>query len=159
MKKNLLTILLLALSVGLFAQSGGGDLQMKKNFWGVKFLQGDKLLRPGEVLDVMKNNQPAYDEFKKAKSNYDASQVFGAIGGFMIGWPLGTALGGGNPQWGLAAGGVGVLLLSIPFSNGFTTHARSAIDIYNNGKGTASTRPYSIHLIPHGTGAILCLRF
>jgi hypothetical protein len=47
----------------------------------------------------MQYNQEAYNEFKKAKSSYDAVQVVGFVGGFLIEWPVGTALRGGDPQW------------------------------------------------------------
>lgn len=159
MKAILITVTFLIISHCTFSQAGQPALRMEKNFWGVKFWQGEKLLRPRQVLEVMKDNQPAYAEFKKAKSNYDAGQVFGAIGGFMIGWPIGAAIAGGKPEWGLAAGGVGVLLLSSPFSIGFTRHAKSAITLYNSGAGTANARPYSIHFVPYGTGANLVIRF
>ena len=35
-------------------------------------------------------------------------------GGFLIGWPLGTALAGGDPNWTLAAIGAGCVAIAIP---------------------------------------------
>ena len=78
----------------------------------------------------MQYNQEAYNEFKKAKSSYDAVQVVGFVGGFLIEWPVGTALRGGDPQWGLAGVGAGLILISIPLSSGFSTHAIKAVEIY-----------------------------
>lgn len=70
---------------------------MTKNFWGVKFTQNGRLLKPREVLNIMQGDDEAYAAFKKAKSNYDGATVLGVVGGFMVGWPIGTAIGGGDP--------------------------------------------------------------
>lgn len=131
---------------------------MEKKFGGVKFYEGSKILRPKDVLQIMKINPEAYAEFKKAKSSYDVAQGFWFVGGFLIGWPIGTALGGGKPQWGLAAGGAAVLLLSIPINNGFKKHAQSALSIYHNQSGSASMRP-KIKLNIMGTGVRMVIKF
>ena len=43
-------------------------------------------------------------------------QLLGGIGGFLVGWTLGTALGGGDPDWTVAGVGAGFIALSIPFA-------------------------------------------
>jgi hypothetical protein len=146
------------ITITSFSQSSHGDLRMEKTFGGVKFFEGSRIRKPREVLQIMEVNPEAYVEFKKAKSSYDAAQVFGFVGGFMIGWPIGTAIGGGEPQWGLAAGGAAVLLLSVPISNGFKRHASKAISIYNSQSGTANMRP-QFHLNIMGAGARMVVRF
>lgn len=136
-------ILFIAASISLClpaaAQTGNGDLQMKKKFDGPRFYSENRLLKPKEVLTYMQSNDEAYTTFKKAKANYDAAQVFGFIGGALIGYPIGTAIGGGDPQWGLAVGGVGMVLLSIPFTHAFSKHATHAFDLYNQSNATART--------------------
>lgn len=148
-------MLFICLSAGAYSQTAKEPIRFEKR----RFWQGEKILSPRQVLDVMKDNQPAHAEFKKAMSNNGAAQVFGFIGGALIGWPIGTAIAGGEAEWGLAAAGAGVLLLSIPFSSGFNKHARQAITIYNSGTGTANARPYSIHFVPYATGAKFVVRF
>jgi hypothetical protein len=159
MNKLLLTTLSLSIPFSLLAQTNEGGLRIEKAFLGVKFYEGTRLLKPNEVLNIMKVDEEAFAEFKKAKSNYDAAQVFGFIGGFMIGWPLGTALAGGDPQWGLAAGGAGVLLLSIPFNSAFVKHSKRAIEIYNRAPGSAGAWPAAVDILPYGPGVKLILRF
>lgn len=159
MNKVAIVVTLCFLTTTLIAQVKEGNIELKKSFWGVKIMQDGKELRPKQVLRIMESNPAAHAEFKKAKSNNDAAQVFGAIGGFMIGWPLGTAIAGGDPQWGLAAGGAGFILLSIPFSNGFTKHAKSAIEIYNNSSEPTSRHSYSLQVVPYGAGAKFILKF
>jgi hypothetical protein len=151
--------LMFCISSSLSAQVNEWDIQMKKSFWGVEFFQYDQPLKPKQVLSVMQSNHQAYNGFKAAKVNYDIASVFGFIGGFMIGWPIGSALGGGDPKWGLAAGGAGVLLLSIPFGHNFNRQAKNAIDIYNRGVNGSSARKYSLQLTPTRTGAKLVFMF
>jgi hypothetical protein len=149
-----LLLLLLVCTFGVSAQSREGDLRMQKS----KIYLDNRVLKPKEVLSVMAGNPEAYAAYKKAKSNYDAGQVIGFIGGFMVGYPLGTALGGGDPQWGIAAGGVGLLLLNIPLSTAYKKHAGNAIELYNGQTGSTA-RNYSIELTPTVTGAKAVLRF
>jgi|JI7StandDraft_1071085.scaffolds.fasta_scaffold01639_8 hypothetical protein len=151
-------ILLLTFVITLFCvQAIGQNLRMEKSFWGTKLYNDNQQLRPREVLELMKPDSAAYAEFKKAKSNNDAAQVLGFIGGALIGWPIGTAIGGGDPEWGLAAGGAALILLAIPLGNGFNKHAAKAIEIYNGNKGSA--RNVSLGIVPYGTGVKLVLRF
>ncbi len=42
------------------------------------------------------------------------AQVLGGIGGALVGWQLGTYIGGGEPNWTLAAVGGGLIAVAIP---------------------------------------------
>jgi hypothetical protein len=153
MKLTRLIILLAFATTVFYSQAIGQDLKMEKN----KFYDGTKELRPAEVLELMKPNAEAYKEFKKARGNNGFAQVLGFAGGALIGWPIGTALGGGDPQWGLAAGGAGLILLAIPLTISYKKHAEKAIDLYNKGEGSA--RGVSLDIIPCGTGIKMVLKF
>jgi hypothetical protein len=154
MMHKALFVLLVFCFFGVSAQSREGDLRMEK----AKIYLDNKLLKPKEVLNVMEGNPEAYAAYKKAKSNYDAGQVIGFIGGFMIGYPLGSALGGGDPHWGVAAGGVGLLLLNFPLSSAYKKHSKNAIELYN-GRSESTARNYSIEFTPTATGAKVVMRF
>ena len=137
------------------AQIKEGNLILEKS----RIYQDGRLLKPKEVLNIMQSSPEAFNEFKKAKSNYDAANVFGFIGGFMVGWPLGTALGGGDPQWGIAAGGAAALLLSIPMTVGYKKHARNAIDNYNRGDQPSASLRTSVQMNFTGTGVRFVVEF
>ena len=145
------------LSFSVCAQRDNSDLQMEKKFDGPRFYSGGHVLKPKEVLPYMANNDEAYSAFKKAKSNHDAAGVFGFIGGAMIGYPLGTAIAGGNPEWGLAAGGVGFVLLSLPFSHAFSKHAIHAFDLYSQSNAQTILKPklYVGHIRGSSLGIIV----
>jgi hypothetical protein len=157
MKKILLLILLLGSTLPSYSQNG--DIQMQKSFWGTKFISDGKVLKPREVLVLLESNPEAYQEFKKAKTNLAVANVFGFIGGAMIGWPLGAAAGGGDVQWGVVGAGAGVVLLAIPFNSSYNKRAKRAIDLYNNKPTGAIQRKPSLSLQPLGFGAKLRLTF
>jgi len=100
---------------------------------GPVFRLNGKNLTPRQLLDLTKNNSAAHKEMQTAKSNYDVGNVFGSVGGFLIGWPIGTALGGGKPNWTLAGIGAGLVVISVPFSIASSKHAKNAVRTYNSG--------------------------
>jgi hypothetical protein len=103
-----------------------------KAFGGYKFEQDGKMINPKTMLKIMENNPEATSYMKKAKTNYDLSMAIGFTGGFLIGWPVGTAIGGGDPNWILAGVGAGILLLAIPTTKAFNENALKAVEIYNS---------------------------
>jgi hypothetical protein len=154
-----LTLFLSFLSLhAAFSQEAEGDIKMEKNFWGVKFYQDSKQLTPKQVLEIMRPNEEAFRAFKKAKSNLGAANVMGFIGGFMVGWPLGTAIAGGEPEWGLAAGGAALILASIPLNNAFIKHSTTAINLYNRPASASQFKP-KMHVGFYGTGVRVAVKF
>lgn len=156
MNKLILSFIFCSVITSVSAQSTNGNLEMHKSFWGVKFQQDGRELKPREVQKILSGDPEALAEIKKARTNYGVASGLAFTGGFLIGYPIGTALAGGDPEWGLAAGGAGALLLAIPFGSGFRKHAQSAITIYNG--TSAHAHPYSISIMPYGTGAKLVLK-
>lgn len=84
-----------------------------------------------QVLNILSVDPVAYDEFKRARKNYNVAGVLGFTGAFLIVFPIGTAIAGGEPEWWLAAGGTGLILTSIHFNRAFKHHAVNALDLYN----------------------------
>lgn len=156
MKKILLLLILLPIITcnGTLAQSLPQSIVVQKS----KFYQNDRLLKPAELQSIFANNPAAYEAMRKAKGNYDAASVIGFVGGFLVGWPIGTSIGGGDPNWALAGVGAGLVLLSIPFASGYTKYATEAANIYNNSlEEKAAYRPYwRIGTTRHGLG--ICLK-
>lgn len=59
---------------------------------------------------------PSYNSGKCSNGYTVSGNILAVIGGALIGWPLGTAIGGGDPEWVLAAAGAGVLAIAIPLA-------------------------------------------
>ncbi len=151
MKNFTLISILCALSFLGSAQ----EIKMYKTFGGVRYEMDTLVLSPKQVLEVLKSNPVAFEEFKRAKVNYNIAGVLGFTGGMLIGFPIGTAIAGGDPEWGLAAGGVGLLLASIPFNRAYKGRAFGAIELYN--KKELSRIKSTFHF--YGTQARLVVRF
>ena len=155
MKKFTLMLigLLLLSAISVFGQSQSDSIQTKKSL-GTVFIQHGRRLTPGQLLEITKINTDAYNEMKIAKSNYAIGTVFGFAGGFLVGWTVGTAVGGGEPNWALAGIGAGLIVVSIPFSTSYTKHAKKAVEIYNNALSQTGSRKidFSLALTYNGIG-------
>lgn len=103
------------------------------NFGGLRFYHQNMLLKQRELTALLKTNEEAYANFKSAKANAALSTILAYAGGFMIGWPIGTAIGRGKPQWALAGVGAGLVGLAIPLSISSNRKMKTAIHTYNSG--------------------------
>ena len=153
LKKTIFISFFLFSSLISFGQINQDSIFVKKALGSV-FVQNNKNLTPKQLLEITAINPEAYQFMKKAKKNFDAGAVFGFIGGALIGWPCGTAMAGGDPEWALAAVGGALVGVSIPFSVAYSKNAKKAVDIYNAGL----TRPelgyldFKLSLMPGGVG-------
>lgn len=111
--------------------SSAQKINIEKTFGGYKFTQNGKALKMNELAAKVSANSEARKFMQSAKSNIGMSTVLGGAGGFLIGWPIGSAIGGGEPNWLLAAGGVVLVGVSLPLSNSGYKKARKAVNIYN----------------------------
>lgn len=112
-------------------QSISDSITVKRTF-GTVFQQHGKNLTPRMLLDITQSNPEAHNEMKLAKNNFDAGYALGLAGGALVGWPVGTALAGGDPNWTIAAVGAGLIVVSIPFSSAYVKRAKKAASIFNS---------------------------
>ena len=95
-----------------------------------------------------------------SESTYTLATIMGGVGGFMVGWPIGTAIGGGEPNWIMAGIGAGLIVVAIPLSQNYNKKAKQAVDTYNIGLMTSSLWDKSeLRLSMTGNGVGLTLRF
>lgn len=145
--------LLLFFMLNSFAQTEPDTIHIDKVFGGYRFSQGQKFLTVGQLVKIMEPNEMASRKIKKARSSNVVANVFGGAGGFMIGYPIGTQLGGGDPNWSLAAIGAGLVVVSIPFTQSFNKQAIEAVSIFNEGLKNSSIRQKTeLYLTMNGYG-------
>ncbi len=130
-------------SFNAYAQNAN-EIEIRTNFFGSKFYKGDAIISVNQVLEEMAPNESVYNLMISAKKDYLFTQILTASGGFMIGWPVGTAISGGEPNWAMAGIGAGIIAISIPISSNFKKKAHSAIKQHN----TIITASRSYHLKP-----------
>ena len=140
-----------------FAQNQNDSIIIENNR---VYKQNDKVLSAKQLLDITEINPKAFEEMKIAKSNSDFAMILSIAGGGLIGWPLGTALGGGDPQWYLAGIGAALIVITIPLASGFKKHAKNAVDIYNAGlnsppKVDQTKTSFNIGMTSNGIGVVM----
>ena len=151
-------LLLILFSQGLRAQDYLSDSITTPNK-GHIFYQKGQWLGTKQLLELTKPYPEAYSEMLKAKADKDAATIIGLIGGFMVGWPIGAALAGGDPNWTIALIGGGAVLVSIPISNGYRKHALEATEIYNREAFKQASRKNTWEFRAGSQGIGLLLRF
>lgn len=161
MKRIIVFFALLTIGITFtFGQALSDSITVKKVFGGYQFYQGDKLLKVNQLVNTMKPNEQAYKQIKSAQSTYTMATIFSYAGGFMVGWPLGTALGGGEPNWAMAGIGAGLIVVAIPISQCFNKKAKQAVDTFNGGLQTSSFwDKKELNLTMTGNGIGLTLNF
>lgn len=104
---------------------------VKKSSWSTKFyINGNEISKERGEAIIAKDIQ-AFKLYKSSMKNFSTGNVLGFIGGGLIGWPIGTALGGGEPKWGLAAVGAGLTILSFPIYSNAKKKLNQSMDILN----------------------------
>lgn len=159
----LLFTVLITTAAASFAQNvssrpASDSIVIVKRFGGYQFFKNDRQMSMSQLQTMFQDNDQAYKEIKASRSAATASSVIGYAGGFLIGWPLGTAVGGGKPVWALAAVGAGLTAVSIPLSIHAKKKARSAVAKYNAGLTSSSSvliKEVKLNFSSDGMGVVL----
>ena len=118
----------------VIAQDDKEQIDIIRVFGGYKYTQNGRDLKMKQLVNKMKYDEMAYPKIKSARLNNTLSTVFGATGGFLIAYPIGTAIANGEPNWTLAYIGAGLIVVSIPISLLGNKKAAKAIHIYNENR-------------------------
>ncbi len=154
------TIVLFILLVTGFTSANAQKIEIKKKMGTNMLYKNDVKLSLSQTLALMKTNTNAYELMKSAKTNMIWSTVLGGIGGGLVGFPIGTAIGGGKPNWVLAGIGAGIIVASIPLNSAYNKKSKEAVSLYNEGV-TASSYQFkpSYHLNMKGNGIAFTMTF
>jgi len=133
-----ISALMLVFISNSFSQTSDDTIKIKKVFGGYQFIQNGQKLRMGQLVTIMQPNEQAYKQIKSAQSNKTFADILGVIGGFLIGWPIGTAIGGGDPNWAMAGIGAGLIVVSFPLMSKANKWSIAAIESYNQSLKTGS---------------------
>jgi hypothetical protein len=148
----------LLFTVQLFAQTRVDSIEVKKGF-STTFRQNGRNLTPKQLQEITQSNPEAKKEMQLAQSKNVVASILGTAGGALIGWPVGAALGGGEPNWTLAGVGAGLVAIGIPFSASYVKHATKAVQLYNGGQMQSSVPKLDVKLGFTGNGLGLNMKF
>ncbi len=129
MKRKFLLIGLL--SFFILNNSIAQKIEVTKVFGGYKYTQNGHDLNLPQLVDLMASNPEALKYAKKAKTNDAWATIIAGAGGILVGYPIGTALGGGKPNWTMAGIGAGLIVVGIPLSSAVNKNAKKAVELYN----------------------------
>jgi hypothetical protein len=152
MKRNTLKSLIFLLCVFTI---NAQKIEVEDIFGGYRFTQNGQEYSIAELSKLMKPNPKAYEYISSAESGEKTAVILGSIGGALIGWPIGTAIGGGEANWTLAAIGAGFVGIAIPFATKANSNAIKAVNIYNSDQETAFKTELKFQLYPNGIGFAL----
>ncbi len=136
MKKIFLTSVCCFAAFFLFAQSASDTIEIKKSFWGTTFTKSGETLKMKNLLDLTKSNSVAYGQIKKARNKNVVGSIFGGVGGFLVGYTVGTAIAGKDPNWAVAGAGAGLIGAGLIFSASAGKYAKKGVQTYNQGLRT-----------------------
>lgn len=158
-KKIILTFICLVIYSISYSQTD--TITIKKIFWGHMYeYKGEELSTDGLIL-LSDGNKQAEINTTNAIICSSANYLFSFVGGFLIGYPIGTGLAEDYSDWRLAAIGCGLLVLSIPFDLLADKYKYMAVNNINNAKKKSfSYHPdLDIQLGLHPSGFSVALKF
>src|SRR5215208_2761514 len=132
-KSSILAALMVVCISSSFGQIRDSSIIIRKLLGGYQFYQNDKRLRMPELVKAMESSEQAYQRVKSARSNNTLASLIGGVGGFLVGWPIGAAIGGVDPNWTMAGIGAGLIVVSIPISINANKQFKKAVNMYNEG--------------------------
>lgn len=127
------------LAIFTFSNVNAQKIELKKSFGENLFYQNGEKLTSRQLTVILKSNNEALDLMKSAKSNYTWATILGVSGGALVGFPIGTAVGGGDPKWELAGAGAALILVAIPILNNYNKKSKAAVELYNADLPTVSS--------------------
>lgn len=170
MKKLLFSLILSIIPLISFAQNSDSLTLGKSN--REFFIKGDQKFKFSEYKKVFTNTE-ALNYMKKANTNSTVSQIFGAIGGGLIGYGLvkevtrnKTVYYNGvtikkkeSGGWGLIGLGLGAVGIGIPFAVSSGKNLKKAIKTQNEADSNELTKTTSYRLDIGGNGVGLSYNF
>ena len=158
MKKITLT---LTFAITILTFCNAQKIDIEKVIGGYKYTQNDELMSIGDLASIIESNTKAFELIKKGRTNRSFAAILGFAGGGLIGWPIGTAVGGGDANWTLAGIGAGLVIIGIPISSSANKKINQAVELYNASLNSTSYNKLKpeFKIIANGSGVGLSMNF
>lgn len=135
------------------------SIQMKEVFGGSAFYHSGKKISMKKAQRLMVANPYAHQQMKKARNINGIATGIAFAGGYLIGYPVGMAIGGKqDPVWTLAGIGAGLIAVAIPVAIHSNKFSRNAVAAHNEQLGALSShRSRELHVQLSATGLGIAL--
>jgi hypothetical protein len=114
------------------SQSLADTITLTTNFKGYIFMHKEQPIKAKKVMELMDNNDLAYDEFSESREAYFFGNLFAIIGSGLIVYPFLNSALGNEPNYGPAFAGVCFIAISVPIFKSYNKKTISAILQYNS---------------------------
>lgn len=157
MKKLLLALVVSFISINVFAQHQPCDREIttSKVFLKTVYNYCDVELLPDQLIKVLATDPSLDDLANSMRINFAVGSLFKAVGGVMIAYPLYDLIAGNEDvNYTLGGIGLGLYVVSIPFTLKFKSKANEAIGRWNNSLVSANEKAidFKLALAPGGVG-------
>ncbi|MCQ2301483.1 MAG: hypothetical protein MJZ94_02525 [Bacteroidales bacterium] len=161
MKKAFFILLFLSAYLpALFSQSQNDSIFSEKVFLGHKYYTKAGDLTQKQVHEIVSSDWNTEKQLNWAEFDDICSNAFCFVGGFTIGYTIGSAIISGTfqkPYYYVCAFGVGCIVMGGVFSKLSDNHLMNAVGIYNTNIGNTARGDISLNfgLTPGGVGLTL----
>jgi len=158
---NKITVCLL-LTLFMVSFCNAQELTFKKHsFTGYTFYEDGNKIPLNALIEKVAPNPEVLHLVKMSKTKGIFATVISFSGGALIGWPIGEAISGGDPNWVLAGIGAGLAIVAIPIGSSAKKNAEKAVDLYNATLNATSFYEFKpeYKMIANGSGIGLAMRF
>jgi hypothetical protein len=134
-------------------------LEFRPGFWHSGYYYGERPIRNMSELGMILSASPeARRHIRAARWLGLPAGILGGAGGFLIGWSIGSAIGG-DPDWTFALVGAGTIAAAVPFSIAQNIQMRKAVEAFNARPASAGRREPRTEVFLCGNAAGLRVAF
>lgn len=155
MKKAVFICFFLSMCSIMLGQTNADTIVLKKVLGGYEVRQNGKILTMNQLSYAVMADEIATYEMKKAVATNSFGSIFAYVGGALIGYPVGWAIGGGKMNWSMFGIGIGLSTFTIPISRSINRRIKTAVEAYNNGlrvPALPETSEIKIGIVTNGIG-------
>jgi hypothetical protein len=106
-------------------------IEVDSGFLSTRYTQQGQTLDRGDMLQKLEREADSASDASRARVLQIIATGLAAVGGALIGWPLGQKITGQDPTWPLAYVGAGVVAVSLPLGIWADTSVASAVQAHN----------------------------
>jgi len=155
MKNILLFFCLVLLFFQGFSQKSADTIEIRKH----KYYYQGQTISHSTVVEILQTDRMAHRHVQNRNACAIPAYILGFVGGGLIGWPLGTYIGGGEPEWYLAGIGGGLVAVGLGIAIIGDAQMKKAIQVFNSNRRALGQQQMFFNVGLTNTGFGFVFRF